>query len=74
MTTRTDTGKAERLIESRDDLIATFAQGEKPTERWAIGTERGREPNRLAKVMVVTASEVRIRVQRIAPGVERIQT
>jgi glutamate--cysteine ligase len=39
MTTRTDTGKAERLIESRDDLLATFAKGEKPKERWAIGTE-----------------------------------
>jgi glutamate--cysteine ligase len=39
MTTRTDTGKAERLIESRDDLLATFSKGEKPKERWAIGTE-----------------------------------
>jgi glutamate--cysteine ligase len=39
MTTRTDTGKAERLIESRDDLLATFAKGEKPPERWTIGTE-----------------------------------
>ena len=39
MTTHTDTGKAERLIESRDDLLATFAKGEKPKERWAIGTE-----------------------------------
>ena len=33
MTTRTETGKAERLIESRDDLLATFAKGEKPKER-----------------------------------------
>jgi glutamate--cysteine ligase len=39
MTTRTDTGKAESLIESRDDLLATFAKGEKPKARWAIGTE-----------------------------------
>jgi glutamate--cysteine ligase len=39
MTTRTETGQAERLIESREDLIATFAKGEKPPERWAIGTE-----------------------------------
>ncbi|HEV7659650.1 MAG TPA: glutamate--cysteine ligase [Allosphingosinicella sp.] len=39
MTTRTDTGKAESLIESRDDLLATFSKGEKPKERWAIGTE-----------------------------------
>jgi glutamate--cysteine ligase len=39
MTTRTDTGSAERLIESRDDLIATFAAGEKPAADWRIGTE-----------------------------------
>src|SRR5436190_3577859 len=40
MTTRTETGgKAERLIESRDDLLATFARGEKPAEAWTIGTE-----------------------------------
>jgi glutamate--cysteine ligase len=40
MTTRTETGgKAERLIESRDDLIAVFAKGEKPREAWRIGTE-----------------------------------
>jgi glutamate--cysteine ligase len=40
MTTRTETGgKAERLIESRDDLLATFAKGEKPAEAWTIGTE-----------------------------------
>ena len=39
MTTRTDTGKGDRLIEGRDDLLATFAAGEKPKERWTIGTE-----------------------------------
>ncbi len=40
MTTRTETGgKGERPIESRDDLLATFAKGEKPAERWSIGTE-----------------------------------
>ena len=39
MTTHIDTGKAERLIESRDDLIAVFAKGEKPPEAWRIGTE-----------------------------------
>jgi glutamate--cysteine ligase len=39
MTTHIDTGKAERLIESRDDLIAVFAKGEKPAEAWRIGTE-----------------------------------
>jgi glutamate--cysteine ligase len=39
MTTRTETGSNDRLVESRDDLLATFAKGEKPAERWAIGTE-----------------------------------
>jgi len=39
MTTRTDTGKDEPTIESRDDLLATFAAGEKPPEAWTIGTE-----------------------------------
>jgi len=39
MTTRTDSGKEDRLVESREDLLATFAKGEKPAERWAIGTE-----------------------------------
>jgi glutamate--cysteine ligase len=39
MTTRTDTGKDDPIVESRDDLLATFARGEKPPERWTIGTE-----------------------------------
>ncbi|MEA3012059.1 MAG: glutamate--cysteine ligase [Sphingomonadales bacterium] len=39
MTTRTDTAKADPLVESRDDLIAVFAKGEKPREDWRIGTE-----------------------------------
>jgi glutamate--cysteine ligase len=39
MTTHIDTGKAERTIESRDDLLAVFAKGEKPREAWRIGTE-----------------------------------
>jgi glutamate--cysteine ligase len=38
MTTRTDTSPSP-LIGSRDDLIAAFAKGEKPKERWRIGTE-----------------------------------
>ena len=38
MTTRTD-DHYSRLIESRDDLIAEFASGEKPREQWRIGTE-----------------------------------
>jgi hypothetical protein len=28
-----------RAIESRDDLLSVFAGGEKPRERWRIGTE-----------------------------------
>jgi glutamate--cysteine ligase len=39
MTTRTETGSNDRLVESRDDLLATFAKGEKPPQRWSIGTE-----------------------------------
>ena len=38
MTTRTD-DKKSRLIESREDLLSVFAGGEKPPERWRIGTE-----------------------------------
>ncbi len=39
MTTRTDTGKADPPIESREDLLRPFLKGEKPKERWRIGTE-----------------------------------
>ncbi len=39
MSTRTDSGKNDPLIESRADLISVFAGGEKPKERWRIGTE-----------------------------------
>ena len=38
MTTRTDDSYS-RPIESRDDLLSVFAGGEKPRERWRIGTE-----------------------------------
>ncbi|HVL78779.1 MAG TPA: glutamate--cysteine ligase, partial [Sphingomicrobium sp.] len=38
MTTRTDTS-ASPPIESRDDLLAVFAGGEKPRADWRIGTE-----------------------------------
>src|SRR5581483_10967675 len=38
MTTRTD-DRASPLIESREDLLAEFSGGEKPRERWRIGTE-----------------------------------
>ena len=39
MSTRTDSGKNDPIIESRADLISVFAGGEKPKERWRIGTE-----------------------------------
>ena len=38
MTTRTD-DSASPPIESRDDLLSVFSGGEKPAERWRIGTE-----------------------------------
>jgi glutamate--cysteine ligase len=39
MSTREDTGKNDPLIEDRAQLIELFATGEKPRERWRIGTE-----------------------------------
>lgn len=39
MTTRAENDKSDRLVESREDLIATFANGEKPKHSWSIGTE-----------------------------------
>jgi glutamate--cysteine ligase len=39
MTTRTESAKADPLIERREDLLAPFAGGEKPREAWRIGTE-----------------------------------
>ena len=40
MTTRTEiAGADEPRIESRDDLLAVFAKGEKPKADWRIGTE-----------------------------------
>ncbi|QNM82468.1 glutamate--cysteine ligase [Sphingomonas sabuli] len=38
MTTRTDDSESA-AVESRDDLLATFAAGEKRREAWLIGTE-----------------------------------
>ncbi|WP_114228538.1 MULTISPECIES: glutamate--cysteine ligase [Sphingomonas] len=38
MTTRTDLSESP-LIESRDDLLSVFSKGEKPADRWRIGTE-----------------------------------
>ena len=39
MTLPLDTPKRSPLIESRDQLVASFAGGEKPPQRWRIGTE-----------------------------------
>ena len=39
MTTRTGPLKGDHSIESRDDLLAVFAGGEKPRADWRIGTE-----------------------------------
>jgi glutamate--cysteine ligase len=39
MSTRTTSIKADPIIETRDQLISVFAKGEKPRERWRIGTE-----------------------------------
>ena len=39
MTTKTVSEKVSPIITSRDQLIASFARGEKPAERWRIGTE-----------------------------------
>ena len=47
MTTRTDLS-ASPLIESRDDLLATFVKGEKPQADWRIGTEHEKFVYRLS--------------------------
>jgi len=39
MTTRTESKAVSPTIESREQLIASFAAGEKPKDRWRIGTE-----------------------------------
>ncbi|MGW8201191.1 glutamate--cysteine ligase [Sphingomonas bisphenolicum] len=39
MSTRTDSGDHDPVIESRDQLIAAFSKGEKSKDRWRIGTE-----------------------------------
>ena len=39
MTTHLDSVKKSPLIESHEQLVASFARGEKPPERWRIGTE-----------------------------------
>jgi glutamate--cysteine ligase len=39
MTTKTVSDHSAAVIESRDQLIAHLASGEKPAARWRIGTE-----------------------------------
>jgi len=39
MTTKTASDSKSAPIESRDQLVASFAGGEKPKDRWRIGTE-----------------------------------
>ncbi|MFN3747735.1 MAG: glutamate--cysteine ligase [Sphingorhabdus sp.] len=39
MSTKTVSNRNDPVIESRDQLIAAMAKGEKPKERWRIGTE-----------------------------------
>ncbi|MBA3669471.1 MAG: glutamate--cysteine ligase [Sphingomonas sp.] len=48
MTTRTDDNESP-LIESRDDLLATFVDGEKPEANWRIGTEHEKFVYRLSE-------------------------
>jgi len=48
MTQRTDTGGDSPLIDSRDDLLSVFSGGEKPRERWRIGTEHEKFVYRMA--------------------------
>src|SRR5881398_4243727 len=47
MTTRTN-DTYSRPIESCDDLLSVFSDGEKPRERWRIGTEHEKFVYRLA--------------------------
>ena len=47
MTTRTDDSTTP-LIEGRDDLLAVFAGGEKPRDKWLIGTEHEKFVYRLS--------------------------
>ncbi len=48
MSTRKTTDLQERLIERRDQLVAPMQAGEKPRERWRIGTEHEKLVYKLA--------------------------
>jgi glutamate--cysteine ligase len=48
MSTRTAGEGDDPVIEGRDDLLAVFQKGEKPRERWRIGTEHEKFVYRIA--------------------------
>jgi glutamate--cysteine ligase len=48
MSTRTETAEDEPIVTDRDQLIAVFADGEKPRAQWLIGTEHEKFVFRLA--------------------------
>ena len=48
MTTKTVSDSQSAVIEHRDQLIASFARGEKPKDRWRIGTEHEKFVYRIA--------------------------
>ena len=48
MSTKTVSDKKSAVIEHRDQLIASFARGEKPKDRWRIGTEHEKFVYRLS--------------------------
>jgi glutamate--cysteine ligase len=48
MSTRTESAGEDPIIETRDQLISLFEKGEKPADRWKIGTEHEKFVYRLA--------------------------
>jgi glutamate--cysteine ligase len=58
MSTRTTTTKHDPLIETKADMIAFFSDGEKPKERWRIGTEHEKFVYRTADHRAPSYSEV----------------
>lgn len=48
MSTRTESGGEDPIIETREQLISLFEKGEKPAERWKIGTEHEKFVYRVA--------------------------
>jgi glutamate--cysteine ligase len=48
MSTRTESAGEDPIIETREQLISLFEKGEKPADRWKIGTEHEKFVYRLA--------------------------